>query len=451
MNRRKLEQFLYIKIQINMNILIENGLILTMTAAKDSANIIFKGSIVIEGNNIKMVTDDHSKIEDFKHAHKTDITVIDASGKIVMPGLINAHTHVAMALLRSISDDVPLMEWLNQHIWPIEGKMTSSDILIGAKLGILEMMLGGTTTFVDMYPYEEAVAEAAEYAGIRAVVSPCVMDFRMPHFEEDWKAVNKRFSDSSLVKIAVGPHAIYTCSDENMKRAVSLSRESGSIIHIHHSETADEDHIVREKYGINPTEYLLKAGVLERPTLAAHCVYMSDSDIEIFAKKSVSVAYNPQSNMKLSSGIAPISRMLSRGVNVAIGTDGAASNNDLDMWEELRTASLLQKVATKDPCVLPAYQVLRMATVNGARAIGMEGKLGVIANGALADVIMIDINKPHMFPHTNLISELVYSCKASDVDTVIINGKIVVEDGKCISMNSDTICNEAQNHLELLW
>lgn len=451
MNRRKLEQFLYIKIQINMNILIENGLILTMTAAKDSANIIFKGSIVIEGNNIKMVTDDHSKIEDFKHAHKTDITVIDASGKIVMPGLINAHTHVAMALLRSISDDVPLMEWLNQHIWPIEGKMTSSDILIGAKLGILEMMLGGTTTFVDMYPYEEVVAEAAEYAGIRAVVSPCVMDFRMPHFEEDWKAINKRFSGSSLVKLAVGPHAIYTCSDENMKRAVSLSRESGSIIHIHHSETADEDHIVREKYGINPTEYLLKAGVLERPTLAAHCVYMSDSDIEIFAKKSVSVAYNPQSNMKLSSGIAPISRMLSRGVNVAIGTDGAASNNDLDMWEELRTASLLQKVATKDPCVLPAYQVLRMATVNGARAIGMEGKLGIIADGALADVIMIDINKPHMFPHTNLISELVYSCKASDVDTVIINGKIVVEDGKCISMNSDTICNEAQNHLELLW
>lgn len=434
-----------------MNILIENGLILTMTAAKDSANIIFKGSIVIEGNNIKMVTDDHSKIEDFKHAHKTDITVIDASGKIVMPGLINAHTHVAMALLRSISDDVPLMEWLNQHIWPIEGKMTSSDILIGAKLGILEMMLGGTTTFVDMYPYEEVVAEAAEYAGIRAVVSPCVMDFRMPHFEEDWKAINKRFSGSSLVKLAVGPHAIYTCSDENMKRAVSLSRESGSIIHIHHSETADEDHIVREKYGINPTEYLLKAGVLERPTLAAHCVYMSDSDIEIFAKKSVSVAYNPQSNMKLSSGIAPISRMLSRGVNVAIGTDGAASNNDLDMWEELRTASLLQKVATKDPCVLPAYQVLRMATVNGARAIGMEGKLGIIADGALADVIMIDINKPHMFPHTNLISELVYSCKASDVDTVIINGKIVVEDGKCISMNSDTICNEAQNHLELLW
>ena len=160
MNRRKLEQFLYIKIQINMNILIENGLILTMTAAKDSANIIFKGSIVIEGNNIKMVTDDHSKIEDFKHAHKTDITVIDASGKIVMPGLINAHTHVAMALLRSISDDVPLMEWLNQHIWPIEGKMTSSDILIGAKLGILEMMLGGTTTFVDMYPYEEEIGRA---------------------------------------------------------------------------------------------------------------------------------------------------------------------------------------------------------------------------------------------------------------------------------------------------
>lgn len=433
-----------------MNILIKNGLILTMTAGVNDADIIFKGSVGIEGNNIIMVTDDHSKIEDFKNVHKKEITVIDATGKIVMPGLINAHTHVAMALLRSISDDVPLMEWLNQHIWPIEGKMTYADICTGAKLGMLEMMLGGTTTFVDMYPYEEAVAEAAEYAGIRAVVSPCAMDFRMPHFEEDWKAVKRRFSSSSLVKLAVGPHAIYTCSDENMKRAVSLSKEAGTIIHIHHSETADEDKIVREKYGMNPTEYLLKAGVLERPTLAAHCVYMSDSDIDIFAKKNVSVAYNPQSNMKLSSGIAPISKMLNRGVNVAIGTDGAASNNDLDMWEELRTASLLQKVATKDPCVLPAYQVLQMATVNGARAIGMEGKLGVIANGAIADVIIIDINKPHMFPHTNLISELVYSCKASDVDIVIINGKIVVEDGKCVSMNASTICNEAQNHLELL-
>lgn len=428
-----------------MNILIENGLILTMTAVEDSADIIFKGSIGIEGNSISMITDDHSKIEDFKNAHKKEITVIDANGKIVMPGLINAHTHVAMALLRSISDDVPLMDWLNNHIWPIEAKMGYNEILTGAKLGILEMMLGGTTTFVDMYPYEEAVAEASEYAGIRAVVSPCVMDFRMPHFEEDWKAINKRFSGSSLVKLALGPHAIYTCSDENMKRAVSLSHESGSIINIHHAETADEDKIVREKYGMNPTEYLLKAGVLECPTLAAHCVYMSDSDIEIFALKGVSVAYNPQSNMKLSSGIAPIAKMLSKGVNVAIGTDGAASNNDLDMWEELRTASLLQKVATKDPCVLPAYQVLRMATVNGARAIGMEGKLGIIADGALADIIMIDINKPHMFPHTNLISELIYSCKASDVDTVIINGKIVVKDGRCVSMNASTICNEAQN------
>lgn len=427
-----------------MNILIKNGLILTMTAGVNDADIIFKGSVGIEGNNIIMVTDDHSKIEDFKNVHKKEITVIDATGKIVMPGLINAHTHVAMALLRSISDDVPLMEWLNQHIWPIEGKMTYADICTGAKLGMLEMMLGGTTTFVDMYPYEEAVAEAAEYAGIRAVVSPCAMDFRMPHFEEDWKAVKRRFSSSSLVKLAVGPHAIYTCSDENMKRAVSLSKEAGTIIHIHHSETADEDKIVREKYGMNPTEYLLKAGVLERPTLAAHCVYMSDSDIDIFAKKNVSVAYNPQSNMKLSSGIAPISKMLYRGVNVAIGTDGAASNNDLDMWEELRTASLLQKVATKDPCVLPAYQVLQMATVNGARAIGMEGKLGVIANGALADVIMIDINKPHMFPHTNLISELVYSCKASDVDTVIINGTITVLKGKSILINTKKICDEAQ-------
>lgn len=432
-----------------MNILITNGTILPMNIADDSPKY-FKGHLGIEGSRICFVSKEQSDADKFLSLHKDNCKVIDATGFIVMPGLINTHTHIAMALLRGISDDVPLMEWLNEHIWPVEAHMGYNEILIGAKLGALEMLKGGTTTFVDMYPYEEAVAEASEEAGIRAVVSPCAMDFRMPHFEEDWRAVQKRFSNSNLVSMMIGVHAIYTCSPENMKHAIELSEQLSTGIHIHHSETKDEEKTVRERYNANPTEHLVNVGLIKRPTLAAHCVYMSDEDITAFAENNVSVAYNPQSNMKLASGIAPIAKMLDAGVNVSIGTDGASSNNDLDMWDEMRTASLLQKVNTMNPCVLTAYQVLQMATVNGAKAIGKEGELGILQEGALADIILVDFEKPHLYPHTNLISELVYSCHASDVDTVIVNGEIVVENRKCTTMDETKVCTDAQNTIEKL-
>lgn len=432
-----------------MNILITNGTILPMNIADDSPKY-FKGHLGIEGSRICFVSKEQSDADEFLSLHKDNCKVIDATGFIVMPGLINTHTHIAMALLRGISDDVPLMEWLNEHIWPVEAHMGYNEILIGAKLGALEMLKGGTTTFVDMYPYEEAVAEASEEAGIRAVVSPCAMDFRMPHFEEDWRAVQKRFSNSNLVSMMIGVHAIYTCSPENMKHAMELSEQLSTGIHIHHSETKDEEKTVRERYNANPTEHLVNVGLIKRPTLAAHCVYMSDEDITAFAENNVSVAYNPQSNMKLASGIAPIAKMLDAGVNVSIGTDGASSNNDLDMWDEMRTASLLQKVNTMNPCVLTAYQVLQMATVNGAKAIGKEGELGILQEGALADIILVDFEKPHLYPHTNLISELVYSCHASDVDTVIVNGEIVVENRKCTTMDETKVCTDAQNTIEKL-
>ncbi len=420
-----------------------------MNIADDSPKY-FKGHLGIEGSRICFVSKEQSDADKFLSLHKDNCKVIDATGFIVMPGLINTHTHIAMALLRGISDDVPLMEWLNEHIWPVEAHMGYNEILIGAKLGALEMLKGGTTTFVDMYPYEEAVAEASEEAGIRAVVSPCAMDFRMPHFEEDWRAVQKRFSNSNLVSMMIGVHAIYTCSPENMKHAMELSEQLSTGIHIHHSETKDEEKTVRERYNANPTEHLVNVGLIKRPTLAAHCVYMSDEDITAFAENNVSVAYNPQSNMKLASGIAPIAKMLDAGVNVSIGTDGASSNNDLDMWDEMRTASLLQKVNTMNPCVLTAYQVLQMATVNGAKAIGKEGELGILQEGALADIILVDFEKPHLYPHTNLISELVYSCHASDVDTVIVNGEIVVKNRKCTTMDETKVCTDAQNTIEKL-
>ena len=432
-----------------MNILINNGYILPMTLS-GSDKPYFKGYVGIEGERIAFVSKDKAEAKDFFEAHAGDCMRMDASDMIVMPGLINTHTHVAMALLRGISDDVPLMEWLEQHIWPIEAKMGYQEVYDGARLGILEMLMGGTTTFVDMYPYEEAVAEAAESAGIRALVSPCPMDFRMDHFENDWKQVQKRFSSSRLVSMWMGPHAIYTLSGKNLQRSISLSKELGIGSHVHLAETQTEQDNCMAQHGVSPTEYLEKEGLFSTKTLAAHCVVMSDHDIEILAKNGVSVAHNPQSNMKLASGIAPVKKMLEAGVNVSIGTDGASSNNDLDMWEEMRTASLLQKVNTHDPCAIPAYTALQMATVNGAKAIGREGELGVIAPGALADILLVDIQKPHLYPHTNLISELVYSTHASDVDTVIVNGRIVVKNHKCLSMSAEEVCSTAQKHIDTL-
>ena len=432
-----------------MNILICNGIILPMNAG-NGERPYYNGYLGIEGERIAFVSADSRQAEDFAERHSGDCRRIDATGKVVMPGFINTHTHVAMALLRGISDDVPLMEWLQEHIWPIEGKMGYQEILDGARLGILEMMMGGTTTFVDMYPYEEAVAEAAESAGIRAVVSPCPMDFRMEHFENDWRAVRERFSGSRLVTMMIGPHAIYTLSDKNLQRAISLAGELGTGSHVHLAETETEDREAREKYGMSPTEYFEKAGLFNTPTLAAHCVTVNDNDIKILARHNVSVAHNPQSNMKLASGIAPVRKMLDAGVNVSLGTDGASSNNDLDMWEEMRTASLLQKVATMDPCAIPAYTALQMATVNGAKAIGREGELGVLVPGAFADIQLVDIGKPHLYPHTNLVSELAYSTHASDVDTVIINGQITVEGRRCMTMNEEEVCRSAQEHIDRL-
>ena len=432
-----------------MNILINNGYILPMTLS-GSDKPYFKGYVGIEDERIAFVSQDKAEAKKFFESHAGDCMRMDASDMIVMPGLINTHTHVAMALLRGISDDVPLMEWLEQHIWPIEAKMGYQEVYDGARLGILEMLMGGTTTFVDMYPYEEAVAEAAESAGIRALVSPCPMDFRMDHFENDWKQVQKRFSSSRLVSMWMGPHAIYTLSGKNLQRSISLSKELGIGSHVHLAETQTEQDNCMAQHGVSPTEYLEKEGLFSTKTLAAHCVVMSDHDIEILAKNGVSVAHNPQSNMKLASGIAPVKKMLEAGVNVSIGTDGASSNNDLDMWEEMRTASLLQKVNTHDPCAIPAYTALQMATVNGAKAIGREGELGVIVPGALADILLVDIQKPHLYPHTNLISELVYSTHASDVDTVIVNGRIVVKNRKCLSMNAEEVCSTAQKHIDAL-
>ncbi len=430
--------------------LIKNCTVLPMTAPDDEAKKYFTGSVAVEGNRITLVTNDTKKAEEYR-AKNPDAKVIDGRGKLLMPGLINTHTHVAMTLMRNLADDIPLMAWLNERVWPFESLLGANEIAIGARLGMAEMLLGGTTTLVDMYWHEAAIGRVASEIGIRAVLCPCFLDGpRMEEFEHDLPETLKVAATCDRLSVRIAPHAAYSCSPENLRRAIDLAREHGIGMHIHVSETLDEQRIIRERYDRTPTEYLRDVGLLEIPTIAAHCVHVTDGDMEILREYGVTAVHNPQSNMKLASGAAPVAKMVSRGVNVSIGTDGASSNNDLDMWDEMRTASFLGKLTAGNPEALPAYEVLKMATINGARAIGMEGRLGVIEEGALADLVMLDIEKPHWYPHNDLLGALVYSANASDIDTVFVDGRMVVSDGRIVGFDLEGVMRDAQRTVDTI-
>jgi len=429
-----------------MNILIHHALVLPMNACEGDPHW-FLGSVGVAGERIVMVirADDEEadrEVVAFRERYGDGLREMEGAGKLVMPGLINLHTHVAMTLMRGYADDMPLMPWLSEKIWPFEAKMNHDDVELGARLGIAEMLLGGTTTFVDMYWMEEAVARAVCDAGIRAVLSPAFMDARFAEFEHDLHRLMKEYH-SALLRMMVGPHSPYTCSTESMRRGIALSAQYDIPLHIHLSETQSEVVLMRERYGKTSTEWLEALGFFERPALAVHGVHLTGSDRAILRKHGVSVACNPESNMKLASGVAPVARMLDEGINVGFGTDGASSNNDLDLWGEMRSGALLQKVTTGDPTVLPAYEVLKMATVNGARAIGRGEELGQIREGMLADLILVDLEKPHLSPGFDPVANLVYCGKSSDVDTVMVNGRIVVEKGKLLTLNPMALCRAA--------
>ncbi len=380
----------------------------------------FMGSVGVDGNRIVYVGAEVSDAE----------RVIDAGGKVLMPGLVNTHGHVAMTLLRGYADDLPLMTWLEDHVWPFEAKMTGDDVARGTALGIEEMLLGGTTSFVDMYGFEERVAEEADRLGIRALLGAGVLDASIERYEETLRRLLVAAA-TDRVRAAAGPHAPYTCNPDTLKRVKELAEKYDLPLVVHLSETEDEVRMIRERYGKTSTEYLDELGLLGPRTIAAHCVHLTDGDIAILKERGVHVSHNAQSNMKLASGVARVTELLRQGVNVSLGTDGACSNNDLDMWEEMRAASYLQKVTERDPRVLPAYETLRMATVYGAKALGYND-LGFISEGALADFILVNVDTPHMQPIHNIVSNLVYSGKASDVDTVVVDGKILVEDGRLL-------------------
>ncbi len=436
-----------------MNILIENGTVVPMTSRDDAP---FVGAIGISGDKITMVSredggEGHTRrVEAFLASAGRDTERIDARGMAVMPGMVNTHNHASMSLLRGYADDLPLFKWLSEYIWPFEGGMSGEDIRMGAELGVAEMLAGGTTTFADMYWMETFVGKAVATSGIRALLGSTCIDGRVDVFQQEFEqSVNDwQGAAEGRITLMVAPHAPYTCSPDTLRRCLELADKHGVMVYTHVAETLDEIETIRKNYGKTPVEYLRDQGVFDRRSVAVHCVHLTGGDMDIMASKGVTVAHNPQSNMKLASGIAPVKQMLEKGLTVGLGTDGPSSNNDLDMWEEMRSASLLQKVANADPLTLPAYDMLEMATLRGARTLHMEDKIGSLAEGKLADVILVDMRKPHLQPLHNVVSTLAYSAKASDVALTIVNGRIVAREGRCTQIDTPTLMATAQSYIE---
>jgi 5-methylthioadenosine/S-adenosylhomocysteine deaminase len=412
----------------------------TVITVNENNDVLKKADVVIDGTSISYVGRHKDWDEKFDR-------IIDGGGKMIFPGFVNAHGHAAMTLLRSFADDVPLMYWLEKRIWPIETRLTREDVYWGSMLAVLEMIKCGTTTFTDMYFFMDQVAEAAEEAGIRAVLSRGLVGVgemadkgleESKQFVRTWQGRN-----NGLINTMLGPHAPYTCPPEYLHRVMQLQEELNVPIQIHLSETLDEVERIKEKYGVTPAELLKRTGLLERPVLAAHCVHLTEEDMDILKEYNVHVAHNPGSNMKLGSGIAPIPDLLQRGIIVGLGTDGAASNNNLDMMEEMRLAALLHKGSRMDPTAITAPEALAMATRESAKAVFLSD-VGVIAPGMKADLVMLDLHRPHLTPLHDLTAHLVYAAQPSDITLVMIQGNVVMENGICTTLDEEKILYQAQ-------
>ena len=411
--------------------------------------IIDNGAVAIAGDRI-VAAGPRAEIERKYKARKR----IDRPNAILMPGLINTHTHAPMSLLRGIADDLRLQEWLEKYIFPAEAKSVSADFCRwGARLACLEMMLGGVTTFVDMYYFEDVIAEAAKEAGLRGVLGETVIGFPVPDAKTPADALKftdgfmKRFAGDPLITAAVAPHALYTNSDESLKAARELANRYKAPLLIHLSETRRENDETLAKRRMSPTRVLDSLGVFSGRTLAAHAVWLDEADMKILKDRGVGLAHCPSSEMKHASGAAPVVRLLTLGLAVGLGTDGpAGSNNDLNLFEEMDLAAKLQKVITGDPRALPARQALEMATILGARAIGMDGEIGSIEAGKRADLIAVRLDQPHAAPLYGVESQLVYTLKASDVGDVMVNGRWVVRDRRPLTLDARLILAKAEEY-----
>ena len=376
---------------------------------------------------------------------------ITGENSLIMPGFVNTHTHAAMTCFRGIADDLELMDWLNNYIFPAEAKNVNPQLAYwGSLLACAEMIKSGTTTFCDMYIFEEETARAAKEAGVRCLVGEVLFDFPSPSCKtpEEGLACTRRLAEKwyndPLVRIIVEPHSLYTCSRPLLQQAKMIADEFGLMLGIHLLENQQEHDQLLEKHGKSAVAFLDDIGYLNERLLAFHCVYLTINDISLFAKHGCKVSHNPASNMKLGNGIPPITDMLEAGITVGLGTDGCASNNTLDMIKEMSTAAKLHKVAMLDPTVMDAKTAMRMATINGARALGMGHLVGSLEVGKKADIILIGLNKPHLTPLYNAYSHMVYAAGGADVDTVVINGKVVMENRRLLTIAEADVMNEVR-------
>lgn len=422
-----------------MSKILIRGMVLPMTGPDD---FYPEGEIALEGERILSVGEKGSAPAGFIPER-----IFDYPKDIFLPGLINTHTHAAMTLLRSYADDLPLMPWLETKVWPFENKMTDDDIYWGTSLALCEMIRSGTTTMLDMYMSMDKVAEAVLTAGTRAVLARGMIG-NAPNGQkalaENLELIrNFHKQGENRITVMFGPHAPYTCSGEFLQQVKSEADRYGIGIHIHVAETKDEIDIIRKNYGVTPVKWLDDLGLLGGHVVGAHCVHLTDEDIDIMAQKNVRVAHNPESNMKLNCGTAPVPALQTKGVIVGLGTDGASSNNNLELFGEMRCASLLQKLQVESTA-LPAYKVLEMATVGGARVLELED-VGKLVPGFKADLISINLDQPHFYPRFSLPGHLVYSANAGDVRTVIVNGKIIMEERNLLTLDEKKICYEAES------
>jgi len=425
------------------DVLIQGCTILTMD---NKQPIIKKGYLTIK-NKLIMAVAKRIKASSLIKAKET----ISGAGKVAIPGLINCHTHVATTLFRGVAEDKPLDTWLRNIIWPLEAKLKPLNIYDGALLGCLEMIKSGTTSFADMYFHEDMVAKAVEKAGLRAVLAEGIIEAgdnaRGEKMLKDSVNVARKFNGyaDGRVSILLGPHAIYSCSPNLLRRVREAALRLRVGVHMHLAESLEMTRSLKSKYGLSEVELLEKIGFLHGlSTLAAHCIYLSDDEMRILAEHGVKVAYNPVANMKLGMDAAKINRLLKLGVTVGLGTDGPASNNSLDMFETMKIAALFQKSYYHDATILPAETVLHMATTGGARALGLEKQIGSLEAGKKADIILLDFEKPHLTPNHNLYANIVYSARGSDVDTVIVDGNIIMEKRKVRALKEKEVMEKAQ-------
>lgn len=423
-------------------LLVDGGTVVVMD---DAGTVLEGGAVLVEDSRIaRLLAADEPR--------PSGVQVLDATGHLVVPGMVNVHGHAAMSLLRGLADDLPLMTWLEEHIFPVEAQLVAPEFVYwGTLLSSVEMLRGGTTTFADMYYFPDDVARAVAAAGIRAVTGPGIIGFPAPDFEtpdaslESAPAYFERWSGHPLITLGVSAHALYTTPLDAVERAVRLANERGAVFQIHAAEDASEDSVARAATGMGVVEALESVGALRPGTVLAHAVYLSDEDIARVAASGAGLAHNPQSNMKLGiPDAAPVAAALAAGIPVGLGTDGPASNNDLDLFDEMDAAAKLAKFASGDPSVLPAETVFRMATAGGARVLNLHDRIGSLEPGKLADIVLVDAGRPGLVPLYRVYSHLVYAARGSDVNTVLVGGRVVVRDGRAITVDEAQVMSRAR-------